>query len=667
MKQIIFSVLFFTVTLLFPQTVLGAEPDFSKRYQEVFHGETYSYRMKNADGFLVTYTVTGRAKKCIVLNKKSGKNITFYVDTLKGKAIGKATIHAHFYKKTESGKKLYTTKHDTVIVYNDPDEYLAEALEKLNDYMMKMDTNDDDNDGLINEFEKELGTDKNNPDTDGDGLNDYFEFAHTNTDPTKVDTDNNGIPDGDEDPDQDGLTNKEEQKYKTNPHEKDSDYDKLTDGDEVKKYKTSPTKDDTDKDGIEDGREIELGLDPTKKDSNHNGILDGDEWFTLSVPILPDELDKRLIPTLHITTLGKHIEEIGYRQIDSEYDFYLPKTMPGFIGSGYEVFFEKPIKKATLSFKFQKKLLKNPKFEPAIYRLDEKNEELILLPNQKLNKDTCEISARIVKPATYIVLDKTKFDAVWQQDIRYPNEKIHTLNRPLSIVFAIDTSNKMTKLTPNNIGIQSIEKYIKKLQKEDQIAITRLTKKSSIICDFTSDKQKLYSKLHSLPIKKGNDLNTTLSYSLNAMKNQKDYAKYIIVFTANNPSFSKTLLKQASKMGITVYTISLGEQKHLKNLETISEEIYGNHFHCNSEQELPRIFKRLVSESIDFERDTDRDGLSDYYEKLIAKGKIVNFNGTRTYVDYKKADTDGDGLLDGEEISFVPTRQYQPKKSHKHK
>ncbi len=55
---------------------------------------------------------------------------------------------------------------------------------------------DSDGDGLSDEEEARLGTDPNNPDTDGDGLLDGEEVYEYETDPTKADTDGGGIPDG---------------------------------------------------------------------------------------------------------------------------------------------------------------------------------------------------------------------------------------------------------------------------------------------------------------------------------------------------------------------------------------------------------------------------------------------------------------------------------------
>lgn len=52
-----------------------------------------------------------------------------------------------------------------------------------------LDWDDDDNDLLPNWFEDVIGTDKNNPDTDGDGLTDYEEVFITRTDPLMFDSD----------------------------------------------------------------------------------------------------------------------------------------------------------------------------------------------------------------------------------------------------------------------------------------------------------------------------------------------------------------------------------------------------------------------------------------------------------------------------------------------
>lgn len=133
---------------------------------------------------------------------------------------------------------------------------------------------DSDEDGLPDYMEKEIGSDRYNPDTDGDGLPDGYEYFTLGTDPKKADSDDNGIFDADEDFDEDGLTNLEEYNLGTDPFSKDTDYDGLSDYDEVKIHSTDPLKYDTDGDKVSDGDEIELGLDP--KNPATNGYPDNE-------------------------------------------------------------------------------------------------------------------------------------------------------------------------------------------------------------------------------------------------------------------------------------------------------------------------------------------------------------------------------------------------------
>jgi len=199
---------------------------------------------------------------------------------------------------------------------------------------------DPDHDGLTNAIEAKLGTNPNkadtdgdmildgvedanhngivdanetNPtikDTDGDGLNDGVEDANhngkvdvitidttstvakttstkgadenliTETDPTKVDSNGDGISDANEDADGDGLTNGIEANGSTDMYNEDSDSDGVDDGVEdanhngvVDNLETDPNNPDSDGDGIIDGLD---------SDANGNGILDSEEGVNVT-------------------------------------------------------------------------------------------------------------------------------------------------------------------------------------------------------------------------------------------------------------------------------------------------------------------------------------------------------------------------------------------------
>ncbi len=148
---------------------------------------------------------------------------------------------------------------------------------------------DTDNDGLSDQYENSTsGLKFNSPDSDGDGLTDKFETQTLKTDPSKKDTDG------------DGLDDNVEYSLKTNPLKADSDYDQVSDYKETTIYGTNPLSADTDQDGLDDYYEInhawnitgvttsvsqiKIGgkfyddhTDPLNPDTDGDGLLDGQE------------------------------------------------------------------------------------------------------------------------------------------------------------------------------------------------------------------------------------------------------------------------------------------------------------------------------------------------------------------------------------------------------
>ena len=119
----------------------------------------------------------------------------------------------------------------------------------------------------------------NNEDYDGDGIKDGDEL-YLSLDPLNEDTDGDGTTDRNEDADGDGLNNRNELYiHGTNPLEADTDGDGLTDSQEMYwgEYVTDPNEFDTDDDGISDGDEVNIFFtDPTKADTDGDGI---DDWL----------------------------------------------------------------------------------------------------------------------------------------------------------------------------------------------------------------------------------------------------------------------------------------------------------------------------------------------------------------------------------------------------
>lgn len=187
-------------------------------------------------------------------------------------------------------------------------------------------TLDADMDGLDDAWEEMYGLDPNADDSqgdlDGDGLTNLTEFQF-GTIPNDLDTDDDGLADGDEDRNRNGVVDDGE----SDPREFDTDGDGLSDGvergvvepivsarpgiagtdenvfhpDQNNATTTDPTKADTDGDGLSDGIE-DANLDgafqatetnPLDLDTDDDGISDGDEDTNKNGMVDVDETDPR--------------------------------------------------------------------------------------------------------------------------------------------------------------------------------------------------------------------------------------------------------------------------------------------------------------------------------------------------------------------------------------
>jgi len=94
------------------------------------------------------------------------------------------------------------------------------------------------------------------------------------------------------DSDDDGLLGSEEAALGTDPDDPDTDGDGVLDGDEVGEdgvydpgVDTDPLTGDTDDDGLDDGDELDLGTDPLEADTDGDGVDDGTEFLLDTDPL----------------------------------------------------------------------------------------------------------------------------------------------------------------------------------------------------------------------------------------------------------------------------------------------------------------------------------------------------------------------------------------------
>lgn len=490
---------------------------------------------------------------------------------------------------------------------------------------------DSDGDGLYDVLEDYLGTDKNNPDTDDDGLTDFEEIYDTFTNPTKYDTDSNGICDADEDVDEDGLSFRNELDISTNPFNSDTDSDTLTDGDEVNTYHTNPLIADTDGDGLLDSDEFIYNCDPYDIDTDDNGILDGDELFTVTKTSNND--DSAVSVELTMTIPGRNIRSLSIDAI-SEDDVFLPSIMPGYIGNGYDFYVDCEFDEATMKFTFDKDLLEIEDFEPAVYYCDIVNQEMVLLPDQIVDMENCTVTAKTTHFSRYILLNKTEFSKVWDEDFINSSEDDDGNQIGMDIVLAIDSSGSMSWNDPSDIRKDAAKQFVESLRDIDRAAIVDFDSSAQTYQTLTSDLDSLYSAINLIDSTGGTSLSSGMSEAIsNFGISNTDTKKIIIMLTDGRGNYNSSYTQTAIQNKITIYTIGLGYDIDENLLKTIATSTGGKYYHADAADDLNTSFSNIEKDI--GTSDTDGDTFPD-----VVEDNLYWFNGVSLSKATKPSDID---------------------------
>lgn len=542
---------------------------------------------------------------------------------------------------------------------------------------------DTDGDGLPDDFEKIIGSDRVKQDTDGDGLNDYYEYIMLGTSVTLNDTDNNSISDDKEDFDDDGLNNKEEYILGTMPWEDDSDNDGIYDGDEKYKYRTDSLNNDTDGDGLLDGEEISLGLNPLKKDSDGNGIEDNKERIEQEVlydakqddttsAISKVKIEMKTAGGLEINT---RIEPIKDRDVGCS-------QVPGIFGDPYEIDTNCEFDNAKLSFIIDKSQLGDTDFSDLIVLWYDEDKEIFREIETLYDEPEQTLSIQTTHFSKYLVVDSNKWVQAWEKVFDYENfssEENETYYT--SIIFDLSIPRELRNTAGNTsdmFGTQMTEyhkKYISICKKignalgsmigeNDKICVSGQFRNFGYVADDIRTKDQLMDKINSLDVwcqmdwcqSYDDDNNEGFSYGSlgyamgypTRLQGTGNIERRIIYISGCNTDIPKYLINNAVRNKVKIYTLGLGEYVKSKPLIEMADRTNGKYCKINNITDIKEVMDNL---NIDYSDmiDSDNDGIPDVME---VEG-IRNQYGKVVYMDPYCPDTDGDGLLDGEEIDIT--------------
>lgn len=518
----------------------------------------------------------------------------------------------------------------------------------------ELDLTDTDNDGFQDFLEKQNGTDINNPDTDGDGLSDYIEFV-IGTNPLAVDSDNNGVSDYDEDADGDLLTNGEESVYGTEVDWDDTDDDCISDYEEIKEYGTDPLKEDTDGDGASDNWEIQNGYDPTVFDAEFVATVQSEEVTEYNL----------VSGKVQMVLSGNQVETLNVSAVGYSDNFLVRPTLPGYMGYAYDFTVEGEFDKATLTFEYNTEVYGEPDedFQPRIYYVNEETQLYEELENQTVENG--KVTAETTHFSTYIMLNKVAFDKVWNSDIKPTDMEDVNSDVSLDISFVIDYSLSMEWNDPNELYKDVIKDFLSKLRNgQDKASVIKFVKRATVVHELSADLESVKKSVEGIEYNDGytdypgTDGSEGINAGLNSLSESTAKYKYMVFLTDgedNQYNYSyDDLIERAKKENVIIYTVGLGSASD-EVLIKIADGTGGKYYKAQSLGAvlLEEMFGIIEMDTIDRFKDSNNDGITDYYTKLIYEGvmpgaeqfKGIDFNLSKDY--------DGDGLLNGEEIEIV--------------
>lgn len=418
--------------------------------------------------------------------------------------------------------------------------------------------------------------------------------------------------DSDEDLDLDGLTNKQEKEYKTNPELYDTDMDGLDDKYELFTSKTDPLKKDTDGDGLSDYDELELGLDPLKVDSKGDGTKDGNRKVSYTVQ------NEKLGITLEISGTGN----IPSSTIDTFKNSTF-KEMKGLLDTVYNFYTSGKIENAKVTIPYSLEEITAQDLNEdnlTLYYFNEKTKELEAMPTtvDKENKVvivTLKHFSKYVLGDSNVVLTTTKNQIMMVIDnsvSMYTYKQLTALGyTDITGADGNDSSFKRLSLTNNLIDMFTGSYYF---------GISEFAGKYINLQKFTDDKASAKKAVNSIKndlddIGNGTNIVNALYKGISEFS-KDDNGHYLILLTDgkdtstfNTLSSNKsTIISNAKAKDVKICVIGLGSSIDTDDLNSIAEGTGCDYYNASDAGALDEIYS-IIGADINYNLvDTDGDG-----------------------------------------------------------
>lgn len=361
-----------------------------------------------------------------------------------------------------------------------------------------------------------------------------------------------------------------------------------------------------------------------------------------------DSGDETVSASVDIELSGEQVESLSIDAVENETLF--PKEMQGLIGTPYDFNVDGGFTSATISFEFDSTALPEDA-EPTIYHFNEETQELEPLETTIVNNTA---SAMVEHFSTYLLIDRTVFEKSFKWEDTWATDGNENQYQNVEVVFIIDDSGSMQSNDPTNERLTVARNLIDELPEDSKIGIVKFESVTSILTsEKVSDREtaKSYLTTNNFHSNGTTYMYTAIDDSFSLFDTPNDKTLRLMIVLSDGDTFDtqkhSSTISNAKSNSIAVYTVGLGNStSYFTNyLKPLAEETGGGFYLAANASELAAIYKD-IGKQIDISTESDGDGIPDYYED-----HMLAFNGTPIRLDKNNPDTDGDHLMDGEEVS----------------
>ncbi len=163
----------------------------------------------------------------------------------------------------------------------------------------------------------------------------------------------------------------------------------------------------------------------------------------------------------------------------------------------------------------------------------------------------------------------------------------------------IDVSGSIVGGKPEEVKKAAMH-FISLLKEDDEVGVIAFSDTSTVVCSLTSDKQKVKNEISSLNVSGSTNIWDSVDEALEMLRREGGSKAVILLTDGGRNVFTfKTregVARKAVKLGVPMYTIGLGGDADVNELEALASETGGKFYFAPTPEDLKNIYGEIAKE-----------------------------------------------------------------------